>query len=383
MPRRPPCWDVTGGDAALPLGKSSPDCLAWPEYTVPRSSTSSAYGVLSGGIKKAIGAISQSHGKISHDKLRSLARQRCVARQCLHIQILERKVFVIAPHSERCSPGDYVGGPCSTFIRQRTDGVAASGAGTVGKWDRAFSPTTLRWDFAAGVNLSSCQASVTAGDFNGPFTRLRMLTSLRLLNEAARAGTLVDTELLLCLQETPLNVGGWCLRGPQPVFSMTTNEEAPLLAFPHWLARLRDVDFALWENARQATRASAASTRSDARARKAVFRGGVYRLSVYTDRWRSVGAQKTMLTKSNWMQVGRTSLLRALLSRDARHLVDANVFLQPFAERLGINTTTLSMMSSPTSISLAEQQARFRYVLNVATRSLRAHSKSPDTRTYT
>ena len=173
------------------------------------------------------------------------------------------------------------------------------------------------------------------------------------------------------------------MRGPQPVFSMTTNEEAPLLAFPHWLARLRDVDFALWENARQATRASAASIRSDARARKAVFRGGVYRLSVYTDRWPSVGAQKTMLTKSNWMQVGRTSLLRALLSRDARHLVDANVFLQPFAERLGIHTTTLTMMSSPTSISLAEQQARFRYVLNVATRSLRAHSKSPDTRTYT
>ena len=53
-----------------------------------------------------------------------------------------------------------------------------------------------------------------------------------------------DTELVLCVNEVMPNAGGWCLKGQQPVFASTTNQEAPLLPFAHWMPKLRDWD--LW-----------------------------------------------------------------------------------------------------------------------------------------
>ena len=298
-----------------------------------------------------------------------LLQKRCVSRQCLRVQLVGGKVFVVAPASEQCSYDDMVVGQCSSHVRKSTDGVAANygaGAAGLGKWDQIYSPTSLHWHFAAGVNVSSCAGSIRPGDFNGAFTRLRLVTSLRLLEEAARSGAVRDTELILCLQETPLNAGGWCLRGAQPIFAMTTNEEAPMLAFPHWTPRFRDVDFALWDDARRAERRAATVTDAvSVRVRKAVFRGGVYRLSAYSDRWRTRGCRKTLLTDKNNRRIGRTALLHALTSETVRSLVNVNVFVDAYAKRLGLNASLLEQVATPAFLSLAEQSARFRYALNI------------------
>ena len=296
-----------------------------------------------------------------------MLRQPCVARQCLKVVVFKSEVYVVAPESQRCTYDDLLVGQCSPFARQQTEGLAANYEGARGgKWDTHYSPSSLRWHFAAGVNVSTCASSIRPGDFNGVFTRLRLVTSLRLIEEAARAGTLSDTELILCLQETPLNAGGWCLGGSQPIFAMVTNEEAPMLAFPHWLPRFRDVDFAFWDGARRAeSKRSAFSEKPpEHRARKAVFRGGIYRLSVYSDRWRKKGCRRTLLTSSNWKHLGRSALLHTAMS-DAANILDANVFVGPYTERLGLNESLLAKMSAPPFLSLAEQTARFRYVLNI------------------
>ena len=366
-----PCWDPGGGDATLPFGKSNPACVHWPAYSSSESSVNEPRRRLSEGIDQAIQRIHHATGRLSAGDIDHMLSRRCVSRQCLRVQILQRKVLVVAPHSRRCNADDRIAGDCSASARQRTDGVAASDGGKVGKWDRQYSPTQLHWHFAAGVNVSDCRATIIAGDFNGAFTRLRLTTSLRLLEEAASAGVVDDTELLLCLQETPINAGSWCLRGPQPLFAMTSNEEAPLLALPHWLPRLRDVDFALWDNARKAaTRDSAARTESLAkRARKAVFRGGLYRLSVYSNRWREEGVRKALLTSDNWHALGRGAVLHAMASAADKdndgQLIDAHVSLGPYAERLRIDEKVQRSMPLPAAMSLAEQQARFRYVLNI------------------
>ena len=374
--RPPACWDAA--EPALPLGRVNPTCLAWPPYS---SDETTQQPSLSKGIDDSIRSMLQQHGPLHAKSLEQLLLKDCVSRQCLRVQVVKGRVYVVAPPSVRCSRQDYrLGGKCSSYVRQRTDGVAASGGGDVGKWDASYSPTTLRWHFAAGVNISDCRATIIAGDYNGVFTRLRLQTSLRLLEEAARAGVVTNTEFLMCLQETPINAGGWCLKGPQPIFSVTTNAEAALLAFPHWIPRLRDVEFTLWDDARRAERRRVGrmikSGRGAHRSKKVVFRGGVYRLSVYSDRWRELGARKTIITRENWRHVGRTALLHALATAnhpdaavaEERHLhalIDAHVFVKPFAERLGINQSTLGSMASPPGMSLADQQARFRYVLNV------------------
>jgi hypothetical protein len=373
MQRQRPCWDLTGVDVSLPLAKHSPDCLTWPAYSLqgPSKSSRLLQQLAYKGIERSLRAIESSRGKLAVGDLDRLLERRCVSRQCLRVQILQRKVYVVAPQSQRCSDGDYIsGGACSTFVRQRTDGVAASGGGTLGKWDKDYSPTHLQWHFAAGVNVSDCQVAIRDGDFNGAFTRLRLTTSLRLLEEAASAGVVNDTELVLCLQETPINAGGWCLRGAQPLMSMTTNEVAPLLAFPHWLPRFRDVDFAIWDDARHAGNEKSATREGQmahSRLRKAVFRGGLYRLSVYSDRWREHGASKAVVTSENWQKVGRTALLHALATdpNGAGSLLDVHVSLGPYALQLGINESLQRAMSLPAAMSLADQQSRFRYVLNV------------------
>ena len=324
---------------------------------------------LTASIDDTIQQIRAANNPLSSEAMSRLLQRDCVSRQCLRVTILRGKLYVVAPESERCTYDDLVAGSCSKFARQRTEGVAANFNAGGGKWDPTYSPTSLKWHFAAGVNISSCAGSIIPGDFNGAFTRLRFLTSLRLLEEAARSGTVSDTELILCLQETPLNAGGWCLRGAQPIFAMVTNVEAPMLAFPHWLPRFRDVDFALWDEARRAESergARTASTGAGARVRKAAFRGGVYRLSIYSDRWRARGCRKTLLTDMNWRRLGRTALLHALSSGTTASLVDANIGIATaYAKRLGLNATEVAKMSEPPFLSLEDQASRFRYALNI------------------
>ena len=300
-----------------------------------------------------------------------MLQMKCVARQCLRVQVLGGRVYVVAPRSSRCRKHDYrMGGVCSSHVRQRTDGIGMSGGSDIGKWDASYSPTTLQWHFAAGVNISSCQGSIIPGDYNGVFARLRLQTSLRLIEEAARAGAVADTEFLLCVQETPINAGGWCLKGPQPIVSVTNNDEAPLLAFPHWIPRLRDIEFTMWDDARKAEHErninALKPSQMARRTKSAVFRGGVYRLSVYSDRWREIGTRKAIITRDNWWRVGRTApLWHALSSSQKDGYLNAHVFLKPFVERLGLNESVLASMPLPPAMSLEDQQAQFRYVLNI------------------
>ena len=103
-----------------------------------------------------------------------------------------------------------------------------------------------------------------------------------------QASAAADTELLLCVGETPLTAGGWCLRGAltiiltltfplaltrtltptltltltltrclrgaQPVFGPTGNIDAPLIPFIHWMPRLRDFDLSVWDEVRKEQR---------------------------------------------------------------------------------------------------------------------------------
>ena len=181
-----------------------------------------------------------------------------------------------------------------------------------GKWSASYSPTSLEWHFAAGLNVSTCSADIETGDFNGAFSRLRFLTSLRLIEEAARSG-IADTELILCVGETPLTIGNWCLTGAQPIFESVTNVAATSLPLPHWLPRLRDNDFSVWDEAMRAQLRERPTTAHQQR--RAVFRGGVYRLSVLSDRWRERGPQHSVISSSNWRHVGRTALFKAMSNR--------------------------------------------------------------------
>ena len=328
------------------------------------------------GISRAISSIEAEHGTLQDGQLTDLMERRCVSRLCVRVQVLRGRVYVVAPQGlRRCLPDDrLVGGQCSAYVRQRTDGVAFSGNSPLGRWDGLFSPTNVTWHFAAGVNVSSCSGKVIPGDYNGPFTRLRFQLTLRLVEEAASAGHLDDTEFGVCLTETPINAGGWCLRGAHPIFSMVNNQAAPLLTMPHWTSRLRDIDFSLWDEARrEEMRRSAEQSNTSVNGTvqpTAVFRGGVYRLSVLSDRWRTVGVAHTRVNKDNWHRLGRTALLHVLASSSTivpgqPPILNAHVGLRSFVEWLNLSESLMSGMSVDTSMSMAKQQERFRYVLNV------------------
>ena len=153
-----PRWCFAAGNAELPFLKSDPSCPLWPPY---RTSRSELPHVLDSSIERTLSAMPA----VGDGDLQRLSRLPCVRRQCLRVQILRGRVFVVAPHSKRCAKGGQ--GPCSVHARQRTDGVAMSDGGAVGKWDKKYSPTMLEWDFATGVNVSNCAGTIVEAD-EGP-----------------------------------------------------------------------------------------------------------------------------------------------------------------------------------------------------------------------
>ena len=364
-PWTPRCWDATA-DAALPFGKRSPFCPAWPDYNATgitdRQKTQ---------FQRMIDRLVATHeggAGVPMGRLAAIMQRPCVRRFCVRVQILSGVLYVVAPFSRDCTDGPRVVN-CSKARRMRSEGLAMTGAGDVGKWSSVFSPTELEWDFVAGLNVSDCSPSIRPGDVNGAFTRVRLLAQLRLLEEAARHGGVDDTELVLCAGEAPLNAGSWCLpSAPQPVFATTGNEDNPLLPFPHWLPRLRDVDFSLWDDARAAMRAASArsASKADPPAPSAVFRGGIYRLSAYSDDWRASGLRRTRLDRDNWRRIGRLALLQARSEPGSvAGLINVNVAVpQDYARWLGIDNGTLRAMDHPAGLSMLEQARQFRYVIN-------------------
>ena len=92
-----------------------------------------------------------------------------------------------------------------------------------------------------------------------------------------------------------------------------SNEEHAVIPFVHWMPRLRDWDLSVWDDVRAAQREEAARWERTRRApprAAAVFRGGVYRMSVYSRDWRARGVRRSELTADSWRCCGRMALLR-------------------------------------------------------------------------
>lgn len=348
-PRATPCWDRNLEAPKAPWG-SSAFCPRWP---LPAAGNASAGDVarLRGLAQRAL----RPFASISKAQLDAAASPRCAQRLCLRVQIVRGQLFVQAPRSVACT--SLRAGPCAAEQRRRQRGVNPN-------WKPGANPTRLEWHWAAGLNMSTCSVSVVAGDWNSAFSRLRLQSALRLLEEAASGAA--DTELLLCINETPLNAGGGCLRGAQPVFASTGNADAPLIPFIHWMPRLRDWDLSVWDDVRAEQRARRPSAASAARV--AGFRGGLYRMGTYADEWRTKGARRTELNRANWRAAGRASLVHAKATA-AASLLNVNVKHSGrwgrWPKLLGVPQAALDALDAPEALGFREQLARFRYTLNV------------------
>ena len=405
-------------------------CPSWPSPARDEPLGADERAALRGAAHRALRPFEQ--GGVTQAALWKVLKTRCAQRLCLHVQIIKDELFVVAPHATPCTSYHDPSSACSPARRKATPGLSKPNV-----WNREWYPTRLEWHFYAGINVSQCSARTKPGDWNGPFTRLRLLTALRLLEEAVRRGDAPSrAELVLCVNETPLNAGGWCMQGPQPVFASTGNEEQPLIPFVHWLPKLRDFDYAVWGHVRAVRRkkaaanlaaaaaAAAAATGAGAGAggpaRTAVFRGGLYRLDVYSDRWRQRGMRRTAVGRDNWREVGRTAMIHARIeqgggggsgggggegkgeggggtgngeagkgkkgrgrgtgekgappddhqhagggSGDAEPELNVHVSLNPaYTRELGLEAAQEARMDVPATLPMDKQQQLFRYVIN-------------------
>ena len=361
----PPCWDRKLETPKVPWGGHD-FCPAWPAYDNGTALTATERVLVH---NAAIQALRPFAAGITGAQLRAALRPRCAQRLCMLVQIVGRRLYVVAPESVHCTAESRA---CSAEVRRETPGVSAPGV----LWRPEWNPNDLEWHWYAAINMSSCNVRVTRGDWNGPFTRLRMMNALRLLEEAAWHGGVPDTELVLCVNEVMPNAGGWCLKGQQPVFASTTNQEAPLLPFAHWMPKLRDWDLSVWDEVRKAQAERDRRGLRSAWAAKepkpvAGFRGGIYRLGVYSDEWRTRGARRTDVTLENWRTVGRTRLVAAKADPALAPLLDvhikgaANEKFGRWRRALKIPKEVLSALDQPEEISSQKQEELFRYTLNV------------------
>ena len=332
-----------------------------------------------------------------------LMRRPCMQRLCVHVQLFGGRLYVVSPEGmELCARGgdikarlsctahssttaDGMGPTCSQHRRQaghkrsrycnRTSRLQQIGVTIPGFWDDRLYPHLLEWHFAASLNLSSCRSSGAVplpGDHNHVFTRLRLQSALRLLLRAYQrlhaSGQLrKPVELILCPNETPINFGDWCVAGPQPIFSSTTNEHAAVIPFVQWVqATGRDEDFAYWSPNAGPGHQRLREQWQHAEPR-AVFRGSVHRLSVYSDHWRDRGPARTQVTRSNWREIGRTAVLAAKLRRP--DLLNVRLLSYSVEAREGLDRALMiagplwKSMDKPESMT-AEEQRQYRYTIN-------------------
>eukprot|EP00966_Prymnesium_polylepis_P031697 737629-Prymnesium_polylepis.1 len=145
-PRPWPCFNGRG-DAQLPFRKHEPFCPAWPPYS---AATAGRLHFIEQGARRTVDEARVQAPKVTSAFLERLMSRKCLQRLCLHVQVLRGRVFVVAPRSSRCSrSADSV---CTIANRQRTEGVAMSVGLEHGKWAATYSPTSLEWHFAAGLN---------------------------------------------------------------------------------------------------------------------------------------------------------------------------------------------------------------------------------------
>ena len=357
----PPCWDRKLESPKVPWGGDY-FCPNWPLYDNGTALTLRQRALIRGAAQRALRPF---QGGISGEQIAAALEPRCAQRLCMHVQILDGRLYLVAPHSVKCEPGAQA---CSVEARRKTPGIFAG-------YTEGWNPNQLEWHWYAGINVSSCSARVEAGDWNGHFTRLRMTNALRLLEEAARHGV-PDLELVLCVNEVAPNAGDWCLKGAQPVFASTGNEESPLLPFVHWMPKLRDWDLSVWDEVRKAqdARRQAAKPAATPPRDVAGFRGGIYRLNVYSDEWRQRGARRTQVHVANWRSVGRAALVAAKSDAAIAPLLDVSIKggKGPLDNKFGkwkrmlkVGPSYLDALDSPESLSAQRQAAAFRYTLNI------------------
>ena len=188
--RHNPCYDPS--DAGVPFGKEF--CPRWPSYGSSHNMSASVASRLERAARRSLRPFRRG---ISRAQLEAALEPRCAQRLCVGVQIVNRELFVVAPRSQACgvrpsktSPTVNYEPACRSDKRRVTPGV-------YGRWMSGWNPTSLVWHWLAGMNVSDCRVGVMYGDWNGPYTRQRFVTALRLLEEAARHGA-PDVELVLC-----------------------------------------------------------------------------------------------------------------------------------------------------------------------------------------
>ena len=379
------------------------ECSTWP----PQQLAAQLQPRLVARIRQAVSDVMASFPSgVQPGQLASLMRRPCMQRLCLHVQLFGGVLHVVAPEGmETCSRGGSLKGRLSCpphkkawpedmfgecrhrskstrYTRSQycnaTARMAQPGVTIPDFWNDFIYPHTLEWHFAASLNLTSCRATGDVplpGDHNHVYTRLRLQSALRLLMRAYQRlyaqGELPDPlELLICPNETPVNFGDWCATGAQPIFSSTSNEHATLIPFAQWIQGPdRDTDLAWW-NPLEVSSGSASARRElwGQMEPKAVFRGSLHRLSVYTDRWRTLGPRRTQVTRNNWQSVGRTALLATKSRRpdlfNMRLLSKSVEATEGLPLRLAIENATWMAMDKPEYLK-RDEQLRFRYAINI------------------
>ena len=388
------------------------ECSAWP----PQQLAANLKPALAARLRRAVADVMAAFpAGVAEGQLARLMRRPCMQRLCLHIQLVDGALYVIAPEGmETCARGaslkarlscpphqrtwaEDMKEECRKRVRSKMPKVRMTrsyycnetarkqqpGVTIPGFFHDFLYPHTLEWHFSASLNLSSCRATgevPLAGDHNHVYTRLRLQTSLRMLLRAYQRlyalGRLKEPmELILCPNETPVNFGDWCVSGAQPIFAMTSNEQSALIPFVQWVQGPdRDADLAWWNPApRQEAEATGDGDPTpppkwEDKKPMAVFRGTVHRLNVYTDRWRKLGAQRTSVTASNWHLLGRTALIMHKLRRP--DLFNVRLFAKSVEADdklpwwLGISNATWWAQDMPEYLKPEEQQS-YRYSINV------------------
>ena len=135
-----------------------------------------------------------------------------------------------------------------------------------------------------------------------------------------------------------------------------------------WMPKLRDWDLSVWDEVRRKQAQLSLTTAGQDRTQKAVFRGGVNRPNVYSDRWRERGNGRTQVDAHNWRTLGRTALLQSKMNISSSSMVSINLgesfAHSKLAQALDIPDGVFRALDTPSQISMEQQQQKFAFVIN-------------------
>lgn len=242
------------------------------------------------------------------------------------------------------------------------------------------------------MQLHRCDAGTLEGDVNEnwcadakageacrkqprSWERHRLQVVLRLLHVAILRAPLPDFEFRVCLDDTCHGV--WERpRRPRALFTMASCLDSPTIPMLQWNANdieARDPDLAVWAQTLQTRVAQARAAERNWACREdvAVFRGSANQLHTYNNEWTDTRrVRRVRTTADNFNVSGRWALVEQ--KRMASDLLNVRLsVLRRAASILGkqgddVYRQRLHAVSSdePASLTLAEQAARFKYVVH-------------------